>query len=288
MKYCWLVNCRFFPSLWAVLHFGFLQGVSCSVSFLVFKKNRFKIVGQILTPTIFNEWVDREGKIVLFDVYKSQKCRWFFGRRRARKRLYKTVKKALMPQSPFAVLLEHHLNLFPLIIRRIGLIIKRMGFKDLYSADSSKALLVIPRGIAQHDFSRYLLNELVDSALLAEFWELSKRVIKYAALEADKAFFNCIAGGRICPDSEGKGLFIGADPDYGWKLNGMAGHYYFAYYALQDNGLAKKKNFNRFKSEMEEILNGQRIHLRRLEPHRIFDIAEAFRCRAGRRAPRVR
>lgn len=247
------------------------------MSYLVFKKSRFKIVGQVLTKAVFKEWVDKEGKVVLHDFFKSKKFRWFFGRRRARRTLHLAAKKALAPRTPFALLLEHHINQLPIIIRKIGLIIKNKGYKDLYSADSSKALLVIPRGIVQHDFTRYLLKELTDAPQLASFWELSKHVLTNASQEAERAFFDNFIKGRTCPDPEGRGLLIGADADFEWKLNGMNGHYYFAYYAKQDNRLAKKKALNRFRSEMEEVLCGQKIHLRRLESHQVFDIAESFR-----------
>jgi hypothetical protein len=249
------------------------------VSFLVFKKYEFKIVGQLLTSAMFTEWVNEEGKVVLQDIFIHKKFRWFFGKKRARRTLYRAARIALAPKRPFAVQLKNDLNQLLVIIRKIGLAIKCRGYTDLYSADSTKALLVIPRGIVQHDFVWYLLSELAEVPQLGGFWGLSKRVLRRAALEAEKVFFDLLVKGRMCPDPEGKGILIGGDPDYAWKLNGMDGHYYFAYYGKKDNALSKKKMLNQFKSEMEEILCGQKIHLKRLEPHQVFNIAETFRGR---------
>lgn len=249
------------------------------MGFLVYKKCEFRIVKQILTPAAFNEWADEDGALLLRDVIKHKRCSWLFGRQRARRTLYLAARSALAPHAPFSILLRYHLNRLPIIIRTIGLIIKRRGYKDLYSVDSTKALLVIPRGIVQHDFALHLLKELADAPQLAGYWGLSKRVLTIAAKEAEEIFFDLLVKGRNCPDPEGKGFLMGADPDYGWKLNGMDGHYYFAYYGKHDNGLTRRKVLNQFKSEMEEILYGQKIHLRRLGPQQVFDIAEAFRGR---------
>jgi hypothetical protein len=247
------------------------------VSFIVLKKFRFKIAGRVVTPAIFKEWIEAEGKLVLHRTIKSKKWGWFFGEQRARRTLHRAAKSALHPHAPFSVALEYHLNRLPVIVRKIGMIIKHRGLKDLYSADSSRALLVIPRGIVQHDFARYLLKKLADAPQLSDLWQLSNRVLKYSALEAERIFFDFFAKSRIYPDPEGKGIFIGVDPDYAWKLNGINGHYYFAYYGRRDNGLTKRKTLNRFKTDMEEVLNGQEIHLRRLKGHQIIEIAEAFR-----------
>ena len=247
------------------------------MSSFVFKKGGFKIVHQIMTPATFNEWVNEEGMIVLCDILKHKKCRWFFGKKRARKTLNQAAKTALKPLSPFAILLEQQLNQLPIIIRKIGLVIQRRRYKDLYSADANKALLVIPRGIVQHDFSKYLLKELSNVPQLAGFWGLSKRILKNVSVETEQLFFDLFIKGQQCTDPEGKGILLGVDPNYGWKLNGMDGHYYFAYYKRQDEALKKRKALNQFKSEMEEVLLGQKIHLKRLAPHQVFDIAETFR-----------
>jgi hypothetical protein len=249
------------------------------LGFLVFKKYEFRIVNSILTKEFFTEWIGKEGKIILNGIFQSKKCRWFFGWKRARRTLFRSARKALNPQAPFVILLAHHLNQMPIIIRNIGLIIKRKKYKDLYSADSTRALVVIPRGIVQNDFTRYLLNELTEAPQLEKFLGLSSRILKKAASDAERVLFHFISKGGTCPDPEGQGILMEADSDYGWKLNGMNGHYYYAYYGKRDNGLSKKKLFNQFKAEMEEILYGQKIHLRRLESHQVFDIAETFRGR---------
>ena len=247
------------------------------MSCLVFKKGEFKIVDQILSHDTFEEWIDQEGRTVLYDIMKYKKMRWFFGKRRARRTLYRAAKTALKSHSPFAILLEPQLNQLPIIIRKIGIIIKRRGYKDLYSASSTRALFVIPRGIAQHDFRHFILKELLDAPQLEGFWGLSKRILKEVSLEAEQLFFNLLIKGRQYTDPEGKGILLGVDPDYKWKLNGMDGHYYFAYFNNQNCSLDKRKTLNQFKSEMEEVLYGQKIHLKRLESHQVFDIAESFR-----------
>jgi hypothetical protein len=255
--------------------------ISCqglySVSFLVLKKSRFKISGRVLTPAIFREWIGGEGRLVLHRTIKSKKWGWFFGGKRARRTLYIAAKHALHPNAPFSVALEYHLNMLPVIIRKIGLIIKRKGLKDLYSADSSKALLVIPRGVVQHDFAKYLLKKLENAPQLSGLWQLSSRVLLHSAVEAERIFFEFFTKGRTYPDPEARGVFMGVDQDFAWKLNGVNGHYYFAYYGKRDDGLTKKSILKRFKTNMGEVLTGQEVHLRRLKGNQIVEIAETFR-----------
>jgi hypothetical protein len=247
------------------------------VSYLVLKKSRFKISGRVLTPAIFREWINSEGKLVLHRTIKLKKWRRFFGGKRARRTLYIAAKHALHPNAPFSVALEYHLNMLPVVIRNIGLIIKSKRLKDLYSADSSRALLVIPRGVVQHDFAQYLLKKLEAAPQLSGLWQLSNRVLRHSALEAERIFFDYFTKGRVYPDPEGKGVFMGVDQDYAWKLNGVNGHYYFAYYSRRDDGLTKKSVLKRFKSDMEEVLSGQEIHLRRLKGRQVVEIADIFR-----------
>ncbi|NIO28560.1 MAG: hypothetical protein GTO29_08405 [Candidatus Latescibacteria bacterium] len=246
---------------------------------LQFKKDEFKVTKQLLSREWFQKWLEEEGTSVLYDLMKYTRIRWFFGKRRAKRSLYRSAKKALKPRTPFVLKLEKHLNQLPNIIRKIGIVIKREGFKDLYSADSTQALVVVPRGIVQHDFTRHLLKELADADDLSGFWGLSKRILKEIATESEQLFFEHLTKGKHFVDPDCKGVFLEADPAYAWRLNEADGHYYYAYSTKHGKNLSKKKELKQFKSEMGEVLVGQKRHLKRLEPHQIFEIAETFRGR---------
>ncbi len=123
----------------------------------------------------------------------------------------------------------------------------------------------------------FLVSELGDSTELSGFWRLSSRVLRETASEAERLLFERLEKGGQRVDSAGKGIFMGVDKGYRWRLNNMDGHYYYAYSSKPDRDFANKKVLGVFKQEMNEILYGQMVYLKRMDSYRIAAIADTFR-----------
>lgn len=245
---------------------------------LRFSKDGFSVRRTLLSRDIFNAWTEAEGKPVLHKTLAGMRWRWFFGNIRAIRSLNRAVRRALHPRSPFAQALEQHLNRLPAIIRTIAVLIIQKGYSDLYSIDTTQALVVVPRGIVRNDFRRELFKQLEGGAELKPFAGLSRRLLDVLAADAELLLFSYIQNGKTYVDSDYRGVFLGTDLSYGWKLNGFDGHYYYAFTLKQGGDLKNKRILRRFKADMTDILIGQKRYLNSLAQHQIFDIAQTIRA----------
>ncbi|MDH3216247.1 MAG: hypothetical protein OEN01_08140 [Candidatus Krumholzibacteria bacterium] len=244
---------------------------------LKWKRSEFTVVKQPLTKDIFNEWIKKDGKTVLDKAFKETTARWFFGRRRARRILFQEAKMATRTDGAFCRALTETLDQLPVIIRKIGILIKRREYRDLYSANASMALVVIPRAVTQHDFTLFLIDNLAGFRDMSRFAGLAKYVLRAVGTEAEQLFFDSIKKGDQYLYQKGQTVILGVDPHYGWRLGGVDGHYYCGYAGKNGKDLNKKKDLRKFKSDMEDVLAGQRIHLKRLKPEDRVAVASAFR-----------
>ena len=246
---------------------------------LKYKKGEFVISRNILNRAIFKGWIAREGAGTLERERQNLSMKWFFGRSRAKRRLYKATRHILRKEGAFCKRLKVRLDYLPIVIRKIGIVIHGRGHKHLYSVDSGKALVVVPRGIVQNDFNQYLEGELSDSAELQRFYGLAKRLMKEQSLEAESLFVKQFAKKNHQVDSTGRGMILGVDEDFSWKLNQVNGHYFYGYAGKHAETLDDRKVLKRFKSEMKDILQGQRVYLARLPRMEITEIADSFGVR---------
>jgi hypothetical protein len=243
---------------------------------------KFKITKQLLTNETFNEWASSEGRGVVEGALQKTRAKWFFGRRRTRHRLHREAKQALKSGEKFSIALKRDLDATPGVLRKIGVRIKQMRHKDLFSVDSTMALVVIPRAIARNEFTVFLTDALVTYPTLSRFTGLSKRVLAQVSEEAEQLFFNRVKKGTPYFHANGRAIVLEADPDFRWKMKGATGHYFCGYAIEEDKDLRQRKDLKRFKSEMKEFLFAQKTHLKQLKASEVAAIAEAFH--APRRA----
>jgi hypothetical protein len=261
---------------------------------LKWKRSEFAVTGEIMTRSMFETWVDEDGRAALRDVSRRTPNRWFFGDRRARHRLYKEAKATFNPRGTFAGLLKKQLDQLPLLVRSCAIVIRRSGYRPLNTVDGNRGLCVVPRGVLQNDFKAQLVRDLVALPQVRAFRGLTERVLTAAAVEAEAVLFDYLAKGNILVDSTGRGLIIDVDRDFRWKLNGADGHYYYAYATEERLDLAAKKECKRFIASMQESLKGQSVYLKRLSGVEVADITEALQMRrileasAGSTGARVR
>lgn len=246
------------------------------MSVLKLRKDQFKIARQTLDRRTFDEWINDEGRHVHLEAYKAASARWFFGKARARQKLYKIARKALTPQAPFVKQLENNLQDFTVVIRKLAVAIRKRGHKDLSSADNMKALVVVPRGIIQVDFRLYVQKNLADSPYLTQFPGLARRVIEVVTREAESRLFHFLEKGGQQVDATKKGLLMGVDRVFPWKLNESDGHYYYAYTGSEYQALTDKKTLRQFTESMEEVMYGQAVYLKRLNSLQRAEVTETF------------
>ncbi|MFQ5511099.1 MAG: hypothetical protein ACE5EO_04555 [Candidatus Krumholzibacteriia bacterium] len=237
----------------------------------------FKVVKQLMTTDVFREWVGCDGQTVLEDVLGKTRARWFFGKQRAKRKILDDARNALKPGARFAAVLKKRLDDLPDVIRKCGIGIKKKGHRDLFSIDTTMALVAIPRGVARNEFALYLIDNLAAASSLARFRGLARRVLGEVAREAEQLFYEKIKKGAQFVHPEAKAVVLGVEPEFGWRLNGIDGHYYCGYSTRNGKDLAQKKELRQFKSEIEEIVFGQRVHLNRLGKEEVVAIADSFR-----------
>jgi len=232
-----------------------------------------------MTRMLFELWIAEEGKVALRGVLRNTRQRWLFGEFRAKRRLYREARTAFRPRGVFSETLKKRATRLPTVIRSCGLGVRRLGYTGLCTYDSEKVLAVVPRAIVQNDFRVHLMRELAELPRVRDFRGLTERVIASAAIEAEAVFFDHVARRAPLVDETGRGLIVNVDRDFPWKLGPVDGHYYYAYSHDDRIDLTLRKERRRFLSEMEEVLKGQCVHLKRMPPEEIADLRSAIEVR---------
>lgn len=246
---------------------------------LKWKRVEFVVTGEVMTPGMFEAWADEDGRAALRDALRRTPNRWFLGERRARRLLRKEARLAFGSRGTFAGMLKKQLDQLPLLVRGCAIVIRRSGYQTLNTIDGNRGLCVVPRGVLQNDFRVQLLRELVDLPQVRAFRGLTERVIAAASVESEAILFDFLAKGNTLVDATGRGLIIGVDREFRWKINGADGHYYYAYSTEEKVDLAAKKESKRFVTTMRESLKGQSVYLKRLSGAEVADVAEALQMR---------
>jgi hypothetical protein len=255
------------------------------MSMLRWKNAQFKIVGQPLTQATFAGWINSDGRKVLDQAVRELPWRWFFGRKRARRSLFKKARIVMKPTGEFSQALKTTLDELPTIVRGLGIVIKKREYRDLYSADAVMALVTTPRAIVQGEFLRHVQEKLSVFPGLIRFEGLTKHVLAAAAKQAEDAFFRAIEKGEQYIHDKGQSIILGVNAAFSWRQKNADGHYYIGYAGKNGMDLTKRKDMKQFKSEMSDVLAGQERHLRRLNLDERAAVADALRT--GKPSPRV-
>jgi hypothetical protein len=246
---------------------------------LKWKRGGFVVAGDVMTQRMFDAWVETDGRSALRDAWKRTPNPWFFGRRRARRRLSREAQKAFASRGTFAGMLKKQLDQLPLLVRSCAIIVRRSGYSTLNTTDGNRGICTVPRGVVLNDFKVQLARELLKLPQVRGFDGLTERVLAAAAADAETALFAWVVKGNPVVDATGRGLVIAADADFRWKISGMDGHYYYAYSTEEKIDLAARKECKRFISQIQESLKGQSVYLKRLSGGEVADIAEALQLR---------
>lgn len=164
----------------------------------------------------------------------------------------------------------------PTVICKLGLAIRRRGYRDLYTIDDTRAVIVVPRGIVRNDFAAMLTRDLSDSPSTAGLPGLARRLLPALASEAEALLFEHVRRGRDATDSDGRGLLLAVDSEFRWRINGTDGHYYLGLETEPGADLGDRRRRKRFRSEMREMLCAQEVFLKRLDSVKRAAIAEPF------------
>lgn len=249
------------------------------MAMLKWKRNEFRITRSLMTRNMFETWVDEDGRAALRDLVRRTPNRWFFGELRARRRLHKEAKAAFAQGGTFAGMLKKQLDQLPLLVRGCAIVIRRSGYQPLNTIDGNRGLCVVPRGVLQRSCKVQLMRELTALPQVRPFRGLTERVLTAAAAEAEAVLFDFLAKGNTLVDATGRGLIIDVDRDFRWRLDGVDGHYYYAYSTEERLDLTVKKEYKRFMSSMQESLKGQSVYLKRLSGVEVTEISGALQMR---------
>lgn len=249
------------------------------MAMLKWKRNEFRITRNLMTRSMFETWVDEDGRATLRDVVRRTPNRWFFGELRARRRLHKEARDAFERRGTFAGLLKKQLDQLPLLVRGCAIVIRRSGYQPLNTIDGNRGLCVVPRGVLQKSFKVQLVRGLVGLPQVRQFHGLTERVLTAAAVEAESVLFDFLAKGTILVDATGRGLIMDVDRVFRWRMEGLDGHYYYAYSTEERLDLAVKKECKRFLASMRESLKGQSVYLKRLSGPEVMEISGALQMR---------
>lgn len=243
---------------------------------LKLQDERFLVKAPLIDRRRFEGWLCGPGKVVQADELRRLRFRWFFGSRRVETALYNEVRRSVAPGSMFADDLERELNGLAVFIRKVAITIQRRGYRDLFTAEGSRLLIVVPRGIIRVDFAAHLDRILGDSPQLRRFPGLARTILGRASSDAETIFFDYILRGKQPIDKTGRGFLAGADSDYPWRFGNIKGHYLYATTARNDVDLYDKRQLKRFKKETEELRKGQEEYIRRLRSYERSALAAAF------------
>jgi hypothetical protein len=241
------------------------------------KRDQFRISGHPVTGDMFDSWVENEGRSAMRESLRNTSARWWFGKSRARSRLFATVRTAFRPGGTFCAATVKQLNQLPVVIRSCAAVIKKTGHRQLCTFDTSAAIVVVPRGVVRNDVKVILVRELTGLSQVRVFNGLTERVLTWVAANAESALFDRVAKGKQLVDESGRGVILGADRDFRWNINGMDGHYYYATSLNERVDLTNGRERRRFLNDIRELFQGQTVHLKRMRSDEARETAEAFR-----------
>lgn len=243
---------------------------------LRFKKGTFQIARCPLDGRTLSDWAKHEGYVASQVIYERMSAPWLLGRWRARRELVRDARRALRPGGKFSAEAERRLMQLPAAVRSLASAIQRRGHRDLVTVEGERCLIVIPRAVVQGEFRTHLIKELGELDAMRAFPGLARRALTALAAEAEILLFHDLARGRDHVDETGRGVLLGVDSDFRWRLGSVDGHYYYGHLSVRGGDLSGRGQLRSFKSKMKEVRQGQDVHLRRLPSHERAAIADAL------------
>jgi hypothetical protein len=229
--------------------------------------------------SVFEHWIDDEGKTAWRRELQRTRWRWFFGHRRARRRLYRSARSAFRRGGTFSGALKKRLDQLPAKLRQAATEIQRGGYRQLCTYDAKTSLAVVPRGIVQADFKAWLQRELADLPQVRDFRGLTERILRSMAANAEVLLFDYIEKGNTLVDENGRGLIVEVDRTFRWRINGADGHYCYAHASDDKVDLTIRRERRNFLATIREASRAQNVYLRRLRAEEIAEVVDAFKLR---------
>jgi hypothetical protein len=243
------------------------------------KRGEFKVTRNPVTPSGFDHWLSRDGKLAMREALRNTKQRWFFGSTRARQRLYADARNAFSPRGTFCEAMKKRADELPVVVKWCALSIRKGAFGHMSTFDSEHCLCVVPRSIIQNDFRARMLRELSSLPQVQAFHGLTEDIVSAAAMDAEAKLFQHLIRHVPLVDSSGHGLIVEVDAQFQWKLGGSEGHYVFAWTSDERMDLAGRRDRKRFLSAIAEMHDAQSVYLKRMTPADIQDLRTAIELR---------
>jgi len=243
---------------------------------LKWKRKGLKLKRRPFTGKDIKDWVKGEGKDILLQVRTQLRLRWIFGKRRARRILYKQQVKQVNKDKPFRLALREHLNQLPDLVASVADKLRLTGHKALFHFEEGISLVVVPRALVQNDFPVSVVHKMTASGDLERFPHFPQYLLRKKAIDTEELFFKVLktGGTHICSDNQG--MILGVDTDFDWHLKNIPGHYYVGLCNQVEMDLSTWRKRRRFRKSIAKILRRKKIELSDLNVHEIGKITERF------------
>jgi hypothetical protein len=252
---------------------------------LGWKRGEFKVTRHPLTQAAFEQWIARDGRPALRETLRNTRQKWFFGKTRAKRRLFAEARTAFRPRGTFSETMKKRADELPVVIRSCAVAIRKGAFGHMSTFDEEHSLCVVPRAIVQGDFRVRMLRELTSLAQVQRFRGLTEQIISCAAMDAEASLFQHLDRRAPLVEPTGHGLIVEVDAEFPWKLGGSEGHYVFAWTNNERLDLTHRRDRKRFLSAIAEMRDAQSIYLKRMSSADVADLRTAIDLRrlAGNR-----
>ncbi len=233
---------------------------------------RLQLTGRILTAGDVEAWIAKEGERPLEATMKKLTLRWFRGRKRAERMLFRELSRVINASKPFRLALENSLTKLPEIIEDFASWIHSNGPRELGDDRLFRWLAVVPRALVQNEYRLQVLSDLGDSVELARFTGLADLFLQTRARESEEEFFKTVrkVGFYVCNYS----MIIEVDSDFDWQLSGAKGHYFAASSPRED--LSAKRMRRKFQKGISEHLLQRKVALGSLGAQHVRRIRDSL------------
>ncbi len=243
---------------------------------LKWKRKGLKVKRRVFTRRDMKAWVKGEGKDALQEAKKELWLRWFFGKRRARRVLFKRLVRPARKDKAFRLALQERLNQLPSLISSVAVNIQQKGPSQLVQRDGAMVVVAIPRALIQNDYSRKVESQMFEAEHFKRHAQLPGFFIRKKALDAEDLFFRILKGESYHICSEENGIILGVDTDFDWHLKNIPGHYYYGYTDSPEMNLKTWRGRRRFRKGIQKPLRREKQVLGNLNVHDIIQMTEDF------------
>lgn len=221
-----------------------------------------KIAGGMLDTDEVEDYIlDRGGELVE-KAFVQLPVKFLAGKARAKKRAIKVLMRAINDSEALRTAVENSLNKLPLLIVSRTEDIRLKGPEALVRNEPYDHYVVAcPRGVVLQKYELQLLNDLRNSAELADYAGLPEVFLKRLALESEQAYFDSASGGNQLILPEANHLIFDTDATFRWDLKELNGHYYVGYVMGYSVNFEKKGLRNEFVADIAPSLKSLKVAL---------------------------